>query len=1015
MNRTEEKSVFRCHKNPPFACRIEVTHFAYRGLDGLTPTVRSLPMPTFSRPRSGTRAHRSALPAPIVFLQTILLLTGWIWLSNLPLSAAADNEPKRTYDLPSADAASALKEFSAQSGRGVIAPTPAVRGVRTNSVRGELTASEALEQMLAGTGLVGSLDAKSGTFAVRKKTETEAKNRGKAEQREKPAGKGSRDATPGSSNLGDAPPPATAPGSASESQAIILNPFQVNSDRDKGYRKLSTVTSSRIGVPIMREPLAIEVISSELLKDFSVTEALHVFRYTSSVTVGEGEIGQPGILTMRGFQMPRFFNGVQISSAASIEPFLDMDNIDRVEIAKGSIGLFFANTTPNGVANYVTKKPQFTEANSLRLSYGSFNYNKVSLDIQNVFKDRDVAWRLIAARYSRDGRVNRQHRESILLAPSVVYRPNNLIEVSAELNYTLQKNPYGTLQSRALAINPQTYKDLTNPSQEILNFMKSKYGLTTDAQARAKVEERYGRGVLTGLEGVQGWNTNWQNDTFERTGVVPFILTGDKIEWWRFSPEGDKFNLITGNLDGDTLLSDISVVLTPRRDLSVQYHWLRMHSKMNLVSQSRLPNGGLRPDGRIWNSTMEFLGITDERARASYNDAQMLDVVYDKEFAGIKNKFVFGAEMRRRMQQNGARPIDYSKALPTVAQDGSTLTAVNAYRYWDPFGTQPEPDPYTIVSGSLRITSRTITENRDLYFSYRGQALNDKLNVLAGMRNVRSVASGINDNTWTVGAVYEVLPGFRLFASAGKNVILTSARTISGAGVVAADNARLLDSERGSDLEIGVKTDWMDNTLSGSISYYDVSRNGIIRSSFNKNSVEPRNYDADPNNNVTHSENAGKVRAEGIDGDIAWTPNRKFQAILNFSYEFDVRVVTDPTLDPSKRWLLTYIKAKYYRPMKSPLWRTNLITKYNFIDGRLKNLSVGSAIRSSAKYNMTDGPNYDLVVPSETIIDLFATYTTKLGNLPTSYTVNVVNATNTINDLTRSNGLEARLTVGLTF
>lgn len=75
---------------------------------------------------------------------------------------------RRNYDLPESDAEAALKLFSQQSGRGVIAGTDVVRGVRTRSVRGEMTAGEALNLMLAGTGLVGTEDQRSGTFAVKR-------------------------------------------------------------------------------------------------------------------------------------------------------------------------------------------------------------------------------------------------------------------------------------------------------------------------------------------------------------------------------------------------------------------------------------------------------------------------------------------------------------------------------------------------------------------------------------------------------------------------------------------------------------------------------------------------------------------------------------------------------------------------------------------------------------------------------------------------------------------------------
>ena len=54
-------------------------------------------------------------------------------------------------------------------------------------------------------------------------------------------------------------------------------------------------------------------------------------------------------------------------------------------------------------------------------------------------------------------------------------------------------------------------------------------------------------------------------------------------------------------------------------------------------------------------------------------------------------------------------------------------------------------------------------------------------------------------------------------------------------------------------------------------------------------------------------------------------------------------------------------------------------------------------------------------MPKETILDLFATYTMKLANVPTDLQLNIINATNEVNDITRSNGLEYRLTLGFRF
>ena len=96
----------------------------------------------------------------------LLALGGCAFVFN-SVSARAAEEDRRGYDLPADEAERSLKLFSQQSGRGVIVGTAAVKEVRTNAVKGTLTAEQALSRMLAGTGLVATRDEKNGAFAVR--------------------------------------------------------------------------------------------------------------------------------------------------------------------------------------------------------------------------------------------------------------------------------------------------------------------------------------------------------------------------------------------------------------------------------------------------------------------------------------------------------------------------------------------------------------------------------------------------------------------------------------------------------------------------------------------------------------------------------------------------------------------------------------------------------------------------------------------------------------------------------
>jgi iron complex outermembrane receptor protein len=103
-----------------------------------------------------------------------LLVSGFalIFAALSALSAvAADPAPARkTYDLPADTADKSLRRFSEQSGIQVIFPSDVVRDVRANAVQGNLTSREALDRMLAGTGLVAVQDAQTGALTVRKET-----------------------------------------------------------------------------------------------------------------------------------------------------------------------------------------------------------------------------------------------------------------------------------------------------------------------------------------------------------------------------------------------------------------------------------------------------------------------------------------------------------------------------------------------------------------------------------------------------------------------------------------------------------------------------------------------------------------------------------------------------------------------------------------------------------------------------------------------------------------------------
>lgn len=118
--------------------------------------------------------HHSTRRGPATLFRTAFAVL--LFVLVLPVLMSAAEGRKQTFDIPAGDAKESLKQFAAQVPEQLLASDAATRGVRTNAVRGEMTPGEALDTMLANTGLAADYDATTRAFAIRKESSAEAKN-----------------------------------------------------------------------------------------------------------------------------------------------------------------------------------------------------------------------------------------------------------------------------------------------------------------------------------------------------------------------------------------------------------------------------------------------------------------------------------------------------------------------------------------------------------------------------------------------------------------------------------------------------------------------------------------------------------------------------------------------------------------------------------------------------------------------------------------------------------------------
>jgi iron complex outermembrane receptor protein len=106
----------------------------------------------------------SVLVLPLRRLATLALTVAAVFLVVSPSRAA---EPARkAFDIPAGPAESTLRRFSEQAGGQFVFSADKVAGVRTQAVKGEFTARQALDRLIAGTELRAVQDAGTGALTV---------------------------------------------------------------------------------------------------------------------------------------------------------------------------------------------------------------------------------------------------------------------------------------------------------------------------------------------------------------------------------------------------------------------------------------------------------------------------------------------------------------------------------------------------------------------------------------------------------------------------------------------------------------------------------------------------------------------------------------------------------------------------------------------------------------------------------------------------------------------------------
>ena len=274
------------------------------------------------------------------------------WSRALPVAVAlatlscavSAQQQALAFNLPAGPLAATLNAIASQSGQ-IISLDPAlVQGRQAPAVRGQMSAEQALQAALAGSGLQ-LLVTGSGHFSV----------------------------VPGVDTAG-----------ALELGATSITEVRNLATTEGSNSYAARVTTIGKGEHTLKEiPQSVSVMTRKQMDDQGLTNLKDAANQTTGL-VGQQGVGKGMILMSRGFQIDDWqYDGVPIPrNTYSLGNWATQDLIffDRIEFLRGASGLLQGTGSPGGAINLVRKRGQDKPTVSVTGKAGSWDHYGLQLD-----------------------------------------------------------------------------------------------------------------------------------------------------------------------------------------------------------------------------------------------------------------------------------------------------------------------------------------------------------------------------------------------------------------------------------------------------------------------------------------------------------------------------------------------------------------------------------------------------------------------------------------------------------
>lgn len=323
------------------------------------------------------------------------------------------------FSIPAQPLPSAIEAFIRATGWQVGYATGAAGAKRSNAVSGTMSPRQALQTMLAGTGLQVRMTGTTTAALVAPSAETT----------------GAVTPTEGTT---------------------VLAPIDVQGRIDnawgpvKGYVATRSASGSKTDTPIVETPQSVSVVTSDQIANQKAVSVADALSYTPGISTQSQSFSRMvDDVTIRGFDAAGpsgnlLRDGMKYQSAVydlATEPY----GLERLDVLRGASSMLYGQLAPGGVINGISKRPTDTPLHELNVEYGSYDRKQVSGDSSGPLNaDGTLLYRLTGLYRDADNWVKDTPDDKIYIAPALTFKPDEATQLTLLANYQHVKTRFST-------------------------------------------------------------------------------------------------------------------------------------------------------------------------------------------------------------------------------------------------------------------------------------------------------------------------------------------------------------------------------------------------------------------------------------------------------------------------------------------------------------------------------------------------------------------------------------------